>query len=142
MEKATNFKSTIKRVVGKPLHEFEMQYFHTLLQIATDRFVERITQRQEGAKNALKLLQADPYGEGVWLDKFVDAFFEEFLLNNPAGSSFILRALAQRTYDARNMAQKAATVENLLERMAKDVFMQLLKQKVEEALEQSLVFGG
>ncbi|NLI67232.1 MAG: hypothetical protein GX374_01110, partial [Bacilli bacterium] len=56
------------------MHEFEMQYFHTLLQMATDRFVERITQRQEGAKNALKHLQADPYGEGVWLDKFVDAF--------------------------------------------------------------------
>lgn len=124
------------------MNDYEKQYFNTLLQIATERFVERIIQRNEGAKNALDNLRKDPYGEGVWIDKFVNAFFEEFLLDNPAGSSFILRALANRVCRFQYTTLENMTVGNVLENMAKELFEQLLNQKVEEALEQNLAFGG
>lgn len=124
------------------MNDYEKQYFNTLLQIATERFVERIIQRNEGAKNALDNLRKDPYGEGVWIDKFVNAFFEEFLLDNPAGSSFILQALANRVCHFQYTTLENMTVGNVLENMAKELFEQLLNQKVEEALEQNLAFGG
>lgn len=60
------------------MNDYEKQYFNTLLQIATERFVERAVQRSEGVENALHLLRTDPYGNGVWLDKFVDAFLKNF----------------------------------------------------------------
>lgn len=121
--------------------DYEKQYFNVLLHMATERFVERVIQRQEGAKKALQSLRKDPYGEGIWLDQFIDAFFEEFLLNNLDGYSFILQALANREYDVMKLTMNETTVEKLLEIIARDVFEQLLLQKVEEALEQNLVFG-
>ncbi len=124
------------------MNDHEKQYFNTLLQIATERFVERMIQRSEGAHNALQLLRSEPYGEGVWLDKFIDAFFEEFLLDNLAGSCFVLQALANRRYDVQYDLFKDKSVEQIIEMMAKDAFEQLLKQKAEEALEQNLAFGG
>lgn len=124
------------------MNDYEKQYFNTLLQIATERFVERAIQRSEGVKNALQLLRTDPYGDGVWLDKFVDAFFEEFLIDNPAGSCFILQALANRRYNPKHFSQQETTVEEIVQKMAKEVFEQLLIQKVEEVLEQNLAFGG
>ncbi|MFC5542923.1 hypothetical protein ACFPOH_14535 [Ureibacillus suwonensis] len=124
------------------MNDYEKQYFNTLLQIATERFVERAVQRSEGVENALHLLRTDPYGNGVWLDKFVDAFFEEFLLDNPAGSCFILQALSKRRYDPEQVLQQEVTVEAIVEKMAKGVFEELLKQKAEEVLEQHAAFEG
>jgi hypothetical protein len=124
------------------LSDYEKQYFDTLFQTATDRFVERVIQRSGGIKNALQLLRTDPHGSGVWLDRFVQAFFEEFLLDNPAGSSFILQALADRRYKLRQISEQTLTVEKILVDMAKEVFEELLQQKVEEALEQHLAFEG
>lgn len=124
------------------MNDYEKQYFNTLLQIATERFVERIIQRCEGVKNALLQLRADPYGEGVWIDKFVNSFFEEFLLNNPAGSCFILQALAKRPFQSEQSPSEVLTVQEIIENIAKKVFEKLLQQKAEEVLEQNLVFGG
>ena len=124
------------------MKDYEKQYFNTILQIATERFVERVIQRCEGAKNALELLHTDPYGNGVWLEKFIDAFFEEFLFDNPEGSCFILQALAKRRYNLQPILQQELTVEEIVEKMAKDVFGQLLEQKAEVVLEQLLAFGG
>ncbi|MED3661753.1 hypothetical protein P4476_07655 [Ureibacillus terrenus] len=124
------------------MNDYEKQYFNTLLQMATERFVERALQRSEGAENALRLLRTNPHGEGIWLDQFVDVFFEEFLLNNPEGSCFILQALAKRKYHFQNIPGHESTVEEIVEKMAKEVFENLLKQKAEEVLEQQLAFGG
>ncbi|MED3763465.1 hypothetical protein NST62_13100 [Ureibacillus sp. FSL K6-8385] len=124
------------------MNDYEKQYFNTLLQMATERFVERALQRSEGAENALRLLRTNPHGEGIWLDQFVDVFFEEFLLNNPEGSCFILQALAKRKYHFQNIPGHELTVEEIVEKMAKEVFENLLKQKAEEVLEQQLAFGG
>jgi hypothetical protein len=122
--------------------DYEKQYFNTLLQIATERLVERAVQRSEGAEKALRLLRTDPYGNGIWLDKFINAFFEEFLLDNTAGSCFILQALSKRRYNLELLPQQALTVEEIIKKMAKEVFGELLKQKAEELLEQHVAFGG
>lgn len=124
------------------MSDYEKQYFNILLQSATERFVERIIQRSEGAKKALELLRQNPHGEGVWMDKFVDAFFEEFLIDNVAGSSFILQALSNRPFQIHRLPQQQMSVEDILQRMAKEVFEQLLIKKVEEVLEQTIAFGG
>lgn len=124
------------------MNDYEKQYFNMLLQMATERLVERTVQRAEGAENALRLLRTDPYGKGIWLDKFMDAFFEECLLDNPAGSCFILQALSKRRYNLEQLPRQALTVEEIIKKMAKEVFEDLLKQKAEELLEQHVAFGG
>jgi len=124
------------------VNDYEKQYFNTLLQIASERFVERVIHRAGGVKSALELLRKDPNCNGVWLDKFVDAFFEEFLLDNPEGACFILQALAKRQYSISHFNNQPLMVEEIVEKMAKEVFQNLLNQKVEEVLEQNLAFGG
>jgi hypothetical protein len=124
------------------MNPHEQQYFNLLLVIAVERFSERIIQRNEGAQKALERLRANPQGEGIWLNEFVDAFFRDALLDNPAGSCLILQALAnQRVNDLSNIVERV-TVEEMLQEMAKQTFAALLHRKTEEALEQTLVFGG
>ncbi|GIM47636.1 hypothetical protein DNHGIG_31850 [Collibacillus ludicampi] len=120
----------------------EQQYVNLLLVMAVERFSERIIHRNEGAQNALHRLRANPQGDGVWLSEFVDAFFRDALLDNPAGSCLILQALAnQRVNDPSHILERA-TVGEVLQEMAKQTFATLLQQKTEETLEQTLAFGG
>jgi hypothetical protein len=120
----------------------EQQYFNLLLAMAVDRFSERIIQRNEGAQKALERLRENPQGEGIWLNEFVDAFFRDALLDDPAGSCLILQALAnQRVNDLSNIVERV-TVGEILQEMAKQTFAALLHRKTEEALEQTLAFGG
>lgn len=124
------------------MNPHEQQYVNLLLAMAVDRFSERIIQRNEGAQKALERLRTNPQGEGIWLNKFVDAFFRDALLDNPAGSCLILQALAnQRVHDLSNIAERV-TVGEMLQEMDKQTFAALLHQKTEEALEQTLAFGG
>jgi hypothetical protein len=120
----------------------EQQYVNLLLAMAVDRFSERIIQRNEGAQNALDRLRTNPQGDGVWLNEFVDAFFRDALLDNPAGSCLILQALANRRLNVPSPIFERATVGEVLQEMAKQTFATLLQQKTEEALEQTLAFGG
>jgi hypothetical protein len=124
------------------MNPHEQQYFNLLLAMAVERFSERIIQRNEGAQNALNRLRTNPQGDGVWLNEFVDAFFRDALLDNPAGSCLILQALAsQRLNDTSHMFERV-TVGEVLQEMAKQTFATLLQHKTEEALEQTLAFGG
>jgi hypothetical protein len=124
------------------MNPHEQQYFNLLLAMAVDRFSERIIQRNEGAMNALELLRTNPQGEGIWLNEFVEAFFRDALLDNPAGSCLILQALAnQRVNDLSNIVDRE-TVGDILQALAKQTFATLLYRKTEEALEQTLAFGG
>lgn len=117
----------------------ERQQFDFLLLTAVDRYVERITQRNQGAENALRQLRQEPQGEGVWLDQFVEAIFQDFLLDNAAGACFILQALAQQ----KITAPPAGKVETMLTAMARTAFGELLRRKTEEFLEQQAsLYGG
>ena len=116
----------------------QRQQFDFLLAMAVERFGERLIQRNEGAANALDRLRADRNGEGIWLDQFVDALFEDFLLDNPAGACFILQALHRRSVA---LPEAEGTVEAILNSMARQAFADLLARKMEEALEQTVAYS-
>jgi hypothetical protein len=120
------------------MEAYQRQQFDFLLFTAADRFVERIVQRNDGYENALARLRENPQGEGIWIDEFVQAIFQDFLLDNPAGACFVLQALHRRTVPA----MPAGTVESTLNSMARRAFADLLQSKVEEALEQQSGYGG
>jgi len=112
---------------------YQRLQFDLLLGIAVERFVERITHRCGGYEAALARLRADPQGEGVWLDEFVQAFLRDFLLDNPAGACFVLQALERR----RIAAPQPSTIGTMLEQMALRAFADLLAAKTVETLEMS-----
>jgi hypothetical protein len=114
----------------------ERQQFDQLLQTAVERYVERLEQRNEGGEKALARLRANPQGEGIWLDKFVNAFFEDSLLNNTDGAAFVLRALPKRTI----APPPGGSVDSMLKAMAASAFGALLQRKTEEELERRMSF--
>lgn len=116
---------------------YQRQQFDFLLMTAAERFVERLVQRNEGVENALQRLQTNPQGEGIWLDEYVKAVFQDFLLNNTAGACFILQALEKRVAPA----SVGPTIERLLSELAQRAFADLLREKVLEALEQASLYG-
>ena len=111
---------------------YKQQQFGFFLQTATERFVARLEERFRGPEPALEKIQLDPNAEGIWLDEFTEAVFEDFLLNNVEGACFILQALAKRKTDA----VKSGNVETTLIAMAKKLFSALMLQKTIESLEQ------
>lgn len=126
------------------MHPYEQQYFNTLISIATERFTERAIYHNDGAEQALRLLKENPYGESIWLDRFVQSFFEEFLLDNIAGHCIVLQALANLPYEVISTHESengTIKIEVQLERMAKQAFETLLLRKAEEAIEQNILFG-
>jgi hypothetical protein len=126
----------------KNMNPHVQQYFHLLLAMASDRLSERIIHRNEGIQKALERLRDNPQGEGIWLNEFVDAFFHEILLDNPAGYCLILHSLANQPVDEYFNMVEYVTVGEMLEKMAKQIFAILLHRKTKETLEQTLAFGG
>ncbi|HEY8416266.1 MAG TPA: hypothetical protein VIK99_10910 [Thermaerobacter sp.] len=120
----------------------ERQYVDMLLAMAVDRFSERIIQRNGGVAPALQRLRADPHGEGIWLGRFVEAFFRDCLLDTPGGACLVLQALADRRWDDEEDLPIGASVGEILQYMARRVFENLLQTKTEEVLERGLAFGG
>lgn len=117
----------------------ERQQFDFLLHTAVERYVERLEQRNEGATRALARLRENPEAEGVWLSEFVEAVFDDFLLNNSAGAAFVLRALASRKMPEVS-SKPGQTVEQFAIGCAQSVFAVLFRQKTEEVLEQHASF--
>lgn len=113
----------------------ERQQFDFLLATAVERYVERLEQRNEGAANALARLRENPEQDGVRLGEFVTAVFADFLLDNPDGACFVLRALPRRRVEA-----PPGAVADVLQTMAAAAFAGLLKQKADELLEQHAAY--
>ena len=105
---------------------------------SAERFAERIIQRCEGQDNALAKIKIDRNTEGVWLDEFVEALFEDFLLNNTGGAVFILSALERRNIEFSGKGK----IDQILQTMAKQAFGDLLHLKTIESLEQSIGVGA
>lgn len=116
----------------------QKQQFDFLLMTAAERFADRIVQRCQGSENALIKLKENRNSEGIWLDEFVEALFEDFLLNNTGGAVFILSALERRNVDFFGKGK----VEEVLQVMAKQVFAELLHVKTVESLEQAIGVGA
>jgi hypothetical protein len=117
----------------------ERQQFDFLLHTAVERYVERLEQRNEGAHNALKRLRENPEGDGIWLNEFVQAIFDDFLLNNSEGAAFVIRALASRKAPAL-ASSPDQTVGQFATDYARAVFAELFRQKTEGVLEQHACF--
>jgi len=113
------------------MNAHERQQFDLLLQLAVDRYAERLIQRNDGPARARTRLFESPEAEGVWLSGFVDAVFQDSLLDNSAGACFVLEALERRPMPA---GPEARTVGEALARMARDAFASLLQQKTLEEL--------
>lgn len=118
------------------MEAYQRQQFDLLLFSAAERFSERIVQRNGGMASALARLRADPQGEGIWLDAFVEAFFQDSLLDNPAGACFVLQALARR----QATAPGSGPIEVMLQQLARRAFADLLAAKTIEALEQQQIY--
>lgn len=114
------------------------QQFDFFFGSAIERYVERLEQRCGGPVPALARLREDTNADGVWIDDFVAALFSDFLLDNAAGATFILQALARRPVPV--VSQPARTVEDWLQLVARQAFAGVLAAKTEEALEQRLAF--
>lgn len=115
----------------------QRQQFDFLLQTATERFVARLEERFRGAETALEKLRGEPDGEGVWLGGFVDAIFQDFLLDGVDGSCFVLRSLPKRSIESQKARlSSASTVEQGVGTLARGLFADLLLQKAVEALGQ------
>ena len=117
---------------------YQKQQFDFLLMTSAERFAERIVQRCEGQDNALARIRSHKNAEGIWLDEFVEALFEDFLLNNTAGAVFILSALERRNIDFSGNGK----IEQVLQNMARQAFGDLLYLKTMESLEQSIGVGA
>lgn len=116
---------------------YQRQQFDFFLQTATERFVERLEQRFRGAQPALEALLTEPDSQGVWLTEFVDAVFDDFLLANADGASFVLRSLAKKRITSKEVqVADSGTVEEYLVRWSKSLFANLLQQKTIEVLQQ------
>ena len=116
----------------------ERQQFDFLLATATERYVERLEQRNGGPEAALENLRKNADGNGVWLNEFTTAIFSDFLLDNVEGACFVLASLARRTV----VPPAQGSIETMLIAMAKSAFATLLGAKAEEALEQRASYGG
>lgn len=113
------------------MNAHERQQFDMLLQLAVERYAERLVQRNDGPEGAHGRLQESPEAEGVWLSAFVAAVFQDSLLDNTAGACFVLEALERRIVPA---ASPAGTVGEVLAGMARAAFATLLRQKTLEEL--------
>ena len=89
------------------------------------------------AEDALRRLRENPDGEGVWLTDYVDALFAEFCLDDADGAAFVLRALRTR----KVAVSAEGTVTDVLVRLAKAAFADLLAAKVIEALDRAERYG-
>jgi hypothetical protein len=112
----------------------ERAQFDFLLNTAAERFVERLVQRTGGLDEGLAALRADPQGEGVWLDEFVRAVLRDFLLDNVAGSCFVLAACERRTVEA----VVSGPVDQVLAELAVRAFADVLTVKVEQGIQLAL----
>jgi hypothetical protein len=115
----------------------QRQQFELLVAQSGEAFVERIVQRCAGQSDALRALQEDRNGEGVWLDDFVDAVFADWCLDNAEGAAFVLCALERRPLTIA----AAGTVAEVLVSAAKSAYADLLHAKVLESLSRASVYG-
>jgi len=116
---------------------FLRQQFELLLQDATGNFAERTVYRCGGPDQALARLAEDPDGDGVHRAEFVQAFFEENLLDNPAGHAFVLEALEKRTVPD----VEGGVVADVLGRLARAAFADVLSTMTSQLIQRNQIYS-
>lgn len=118
------------------MEPFARQQFDLLLQESTGNFVERIVHRCGGPETALERLRADPESEGVAVSEYVDVLFEENLLGTTAGACFVLESLERRDLPA----DPGGPAAEVLARLARSAFAELLVRQSDQLLQRTLAF--
>lgn len=113
----------------------QRQYFDTLLRQAAADFAERCVHRAGGPQAAAKQLRDDPQALG--LAAFIDAFFAENLLEEPAGSCFVLEGLARRTVPA----DPGGALADVLARLARAAFSEVLTVQTSQVIQQQQIYS-
>lgn len=113
---------------------YKRQQFEFLLQTAVERLAEKLEQRHRGSESALQSLQQGN-SNGLIVD-FVEAIFQDFLLDNIDGACFILSAIPQRRLGQPVSLCADQSIQSTLVQFAKQQFHLLLQAKTLEALEQ------
>jgi len=116
---------------------FLKQQFELLLQDATGNFTERVVHRCGGPEAALERLAADPEGDGVFRGEFVQAFFEENLLDSPAGACFVLEALERRSVPP----DSGGPVGEVLSRLARAAFADVLTVMTAQLIQRQQIYS-
>ncbi len=116
---------------------FLRQQFELMLQEATGNFTERVVHRCGGPDAAMSRLDADPEGEGVFRGEFVQAFFEENLLNNAGGYCFVLEALERRNLPPDD----GGPVIEVLERLAHAAFADVLTSMARQLIQRQQIYS-
>lgn len=115
---------------------YQRQQFDFFLMTATERYTLRLQERFRGPGPALEKLSQGAESPEIGLGDFVDAVFQDFLLDNPAGACFVLQALHRRAVPEIH----AENVEQWLVQSAKALFTDLLLQKSIEVLQQQSTY--
>lgn len=116
---------------------FLRQQFELLLQEATGNFGERTVHRCGGPDAALARLSEDPDAEPVFRGEFVQAFFEDNLLDNPAGHAFVLEALEKRTVPD----VEGGSVADVLGRLARAAFADVLTTMTSQLIQRQQIYS-
>jgi hypothetical protein len=127
----------------------EQQYMDSMVNLATERFVERLLHRAGGAVAARRRLAAAGDAldtDEVGLLKFTRLFFSDAMLDNAGGACAVLEAFAERPMPELpvNAGGNGAGVlvgEALLD-VAVRVFAALVRVKAEEALDRAASYEG
>lgn len=116
------------------MNAHERQQFDVLLQMAVDRYAERLVQRNDGPETARTRLLEQAEADGVWLSEFVEVWFQDSLLDNTAGACFVLEALERRPVPEACRAIGPQPIGGALAALARAAFAVLLRQKTAEEL--------
>lgn len=119
------------------MEPYLQQQFELLLQDATGNFAERTVYRCGGPDSAIERLSSDPDGDGVHRAEFVQAFFAENLLDNPAGHAFVLEALERRTVPA----DPGGPVGEVLGRLARAAFADVLTTMTKQLISRQQIYS-
>ena len=116
---------------------FLRQQFELLLQEATGNFTERTVHRCGGPEAALAALSTAPDAEPVFRAEFVQAFFQDNLLDNTAGHAFVLEALEKRTVGDI----EGGAVSEVLERLARAAFADVLTTMTDQLIQRQQIYS-
>jgi hypothetical protein len=116
---------------------FLKQQFELLLQEATGNFAERTVYRCGGPDQALAQLAEDPDGGGALRAQFVQAFFEENLLDSVGGYCFVLEALERRTLPP----DEGGPVHEVLGRQARAAFADVLTTMTAQLIQRQQIYS-
>lgn len=118
----------------------EQLYLDSMLNLATERLVERAVHRAGSAAAARAAMTRDADAAPILLSSFVDRFFADAMLDNTAGACAVLQALADQPMPPASTLAGSGEIGDGLRLLARATFASALAVKAEEALDRAASF--